>query len=169
MHLQNFEPSLTARTVDKHLAVETAGAGQGGVKDFRSVRRGKQYDAGRRVETIKLGEELIERLLFFIEAADAARLARATSASSSSIKMMQGAALRACAKRSRTRAAPTPANISTNSEPAIEKKETPASPATARASSVLPVPGGPTRRIPLGERAPRRPDDFGFLRKETIS
>lgn len=47
--------------------------------------------------------------------------------------------------------------IATNSEPVIEKNGTPASPATARASSVLPVPGGPTRRIPLGMRAPRRP------------
>jgi hypothetical protein len=59
--------------------------------------------------------------------------------------------------------------IITNSEPDIEKKETPASPATARASSVLPVPGRPTRRIPFGARAPRRPKNFGFLRKETVS
>src|SRR5947209_16700226 len=54
------------------------------------------------------------------------------SASSSSMKMMQGAALRACSNRSRTRAAPTPTNISTNSAPEIEKYGTPASPATAR-------------------------------------
>ena len=79
------------------------------------------------------------------------------SASSSSIKIMHGASLRACSNRSRTRAAPTPTNISTNSEPLMEKKGTPASPATARASSVLPVPGGPTRRTPLGIWAPRRP------------
>jgi hypothetical protein len=39
--------------------------------------------------------------------------------------------------------APTPTNISTKSEPEMEKNGTPASPATARASSVLPVPGGP--------------------------
>ena len=57
---------------------------------------------------------------------------------------------RACSNRSRTRAAPTPTNISTNSEPLIEKNGTPASPATARASSVLPVPGGPTSRTPFG-------------------
>ncbi len=38
-------------------------------------------------------------------------------ASSSSMKMMQGAARCACSKRSRTRAAPTPTNISTKSEP----------------------------------------------------
>ena len=56
---------------------------------------------------------------------------------------MQGAASFASLNRSRTRLAPTPTNISTKSEPEIEKKATPASPATARASSVLPVPGGP--------------------------
>ena len=42
---------------------------------------------------------------------------------------------------SRTREAPTPTNISTKSEPEIEKNGTFASPAIARASSVLPVPG----------------------------
>ena len=42
-----------------------------------------------------------------------------------------------------------PTNISTNSEPEIEKKGTLDSPAT-----VLPVPGGPTRRMPLGMEAP---------------
>ena len=73
------------------------------------------------------------------------------------MKMIAGASLRACSNRSRTRAAPTPTNISTNSEPEIEKNLTPASPATARASSVLPVPGGPTSSTPLGTRAPSRP------------
>ena len=37
----------------------------------------------------------------------------------------------------------------------MDKKPTPASPATALASSVLPVPGGPTSSTPLGIRAPR--------------
>ena len=67
------------------------------------------------------------------------------------MKTMQGARCLACSNRSRTRAAPTPTNISTNSEPEIEKNGTPASPATARARSVLPVPGGPTSRTPLGK------------------
>src|SRR6476619_2451459 len=57
------------------------------------------------------------------------------------MKMMQGEFCFACSKRSRTRAAPTPTNISTKSEPLMEKNGTPASPATARASSVLPAPG----------------------------
>ena len=65
------------------------------------------------------------------------------TASISSMKMMQGLACFACSNRSRTREAPTPTNISTKSEPEIEKNGTPASPAVARASSVLPVPGGP--------------------------
>ena len=65
-----------------------------------------------------------------------------------------GAAAFACSNRSRTRAAPTPTNISTKSDPLIEKNGTPASPATARASSVLPVPGGPNRSTPRGIFAP---------------
>src|SRR6201999_1672571 len=56
------------------------------------------------------------------------------------MKMMQGEFCFACSNRSRTRDAPTPTNISTKSDPEIEKNGTPASPATARASSVLPEP-----------------------------
>ncbi len=77
-------------------------------------------------------------------------------ASSSSTKMIAGAARFACSKRSRTRLAPTPTTISTNSDAESEKKGTSASPATARASSVLPVPGGPVSRTPLGMAAPSR-------------
>ena len=54
------------------------------------------------------------------------------------MKTMHGAFFLPCSKRSRTRDAPTPTNISTKSEPLIEKNGTFASPATARASSVLP-------------------------------
>jgi hypothetical protein len=70
------------------------------------------------------------------------------------MKMIAGAPSFACANRSRTRDAPTPTIASTNSEAANEKKGTSASPATARASNVLPVPGGPERRTPCGIRAP---------------
>ena len=47
------------------------------------------------------------------------------------MKMIAGACSRACLNRSRTRAAPTPTIISTNSAALIEKNGTPASPATA--------------------------------------
>ena len=75
-------------------------------------------------------------------------------ASSSSMKTIAGAVSFACANRSRTRDAPTPTIASTNSEAATEKNGTSASPATARASSVLPVPGGPASRTPWGIRPP---------------
>ncbi|MPN37286.1 hypothetical protein SDC9_184802 [bioreactor metagenome] len=76
------------------------------------------------------------------------------TASISSINTMQGLFFLAVSNKSRTRLAPTPTNISTKSEPEMEKKDTPASPATALAKRVLPVPGGPTSRTPLGIRAP---------------
>ena len=90
-------------------------------------------------------------------------------ASISSIKMMQGAFSLACLKRSRTRLAPTPTNISTKSLPLRLKNGTWASPATALASKVLPVPGGPINNAPLGIFPPRAVYFFGFFKKSTIS
>ena len=46
---------------------------------------------------------------------------------------------------------------------------TPASPATAFASSVLPVPGGPTSSTPLGIFAPTEVKRRGFFRNSTSS
>ena len=90
-------------------------------------------------------------------------------ASISSMNTMQGAFSPACLNRSRTLAAPMPTNISTNSEPEMEKKGTLASPATALASRVLPVPGGPTSSTPLGRRAPMAAYFSGPWRKSTTS
>ena len=87
----------------------------------------------------------------------------------SSMKMMARPILRAGWNRSRTRLAPTPTNISMKSEPVTDRKPTPASPATARAKSVLPVPGGPTSRMPLGMRAPISLNRSGMRRKSTTS
>ena len=91
------------------------------------------------------------------------------TASISSMKMIQGDFSLAWRKTSRTRLAPTPTNISTKSEPLIEKKGTPASPATAFASNVLPVPGGPISSAPLGILPPRSVYFFGFFKNSTIS
>ena len=85
------------------------------------------------------------------------------------MKMMQGACFLPCSKRSRTRLAPTPTNISTKSEPEMLKNGTPASPAMARARSVLPVPGEPMSSTPFGMRPPSRWNFFGSLRKAMIS
>src|SRR5881398_3232709 len=91
------------------------------------------------------------------------------TASISSMKTMHGADFLAWSNMSRTRLAPTPTNISTKSEPEMVKKGTPASPAMARASNVLPVPGGPTSKAPLGILPPKRANLDGSFRKSTIS
>jgi hypothetical protein len=90
-------------------------------------------------------------------------------ASSSSMKTIDGAFSFAPLNRSRTREAPTPTIASTNSDAANEKKGTLASPATARASSVFPVPGGPDSSTPCGIRPPSRRYRSGFRRKSTTS
>ena len=90
-------------------------------------------------------------------------------ASISSIKMMQGAFSLACLNKSRTREAPTPTNISTKSDPDMEKNGTFASPAMAFAIKVLPVPGGPTSKAPFGILPPSLVYLSGDLRKDTIS
>src|SRR5690606_38529478 len=74
-----------------------------------------------------------------------------------------------CLNKSLTLEAPTPTNISTKSEPDKEKNGTLASPATALANKVLPVPGGPTSNAPLGILPPREVYFSGNLRKSTIS
>src|SRR6516165_7317379 len=76
------------------------------------------------------------------------------SASSSSMKMMQGAAFLACSNKSLTRAAPTPTNSSTNSDPEIEKNAAPASPATAREQRLAGAGRSNEQKSPLGRARP---------------
>ena len=90
-------------------------------------------------------------------------------ASISSIKIIEGDFSFACLNRSRTLDAPTPTNISTKSEPDNEKNGAFASPATAFANKVFPVPGGPTSNAPLGILPPRAVYFSGFFKKSTIS
>ena len=94
---------------------------------------------------------------------------RLPTASISSMKIMHGWFFFATSNKSRTRAAPTPTYISTKSEPETEKNGTPASPATAFANSVLPVPGGPTRSTPRGILAPRSEKRLGVFKNSTTS
>ena len=94
---------------------------------------------------------------------------RPPTASSSSMKMIAGSCLRAIANRRLMRAAPRPANISTKAAADWAKNCAPDSCATALARSVLPVPGGPCRRIPLGTFAPSFSNCLGSRRNSTIS
>ena len=83
--------------------------------------------------------------------------------------MMHGAFFFACSNMSRTREAPTPTNISTKSDPEIVKNGTLASPAIARASNVLPVPGLPVIRTPRGILPPSFWKREGSCRNSTSS
>ena len=91
------------------------------------------------------------------------------TASISSINTIQGDCFLACSNISLTLEAPTPTNISTKSEPEIVKNGTFASPATALAIKVLPVPGGPTIKTPLGIFPPNFWNFVGSLKKSTNS
>ena len=90
-------------------------------------------------------------------------------ASISSMNIIHGAFLVASLNKSLTLEAPTPTYNSIKSEPAREKNGTWASPATAFASNVLPVPGGPTKRAPLGSFAPIFAYLPGLCKKSTTS
>ena len=85
------------------------------------------------------------------------------------MKMIAGACLRASRNSRRMREAPRPANISTNEAADCEKNWAPDSCATALASSVLPVPGGPCSSTPAGTRAPRSRKRLGSRRNSTTS
>mmetsp|Transcript_2368 Transcript_2368/g.6453 ORF Transcript_2368/g.6453 Transcript_2368/m.6453 type:complete len:241 (-) Transcript_2368:588-1310(-) len=76
------------------------------------------------------------------------------TASSSSMKMIAGCFSFARAKASRTSFAPSPMNIWTSCGPASLRKHAFVCAAQARAISVLPVPGGPYIRAPLGGLIP---------------
>ena len=83
--------------------------------------------------------------------------------------MIDGLDSFAFSNKSLTRDAPTPTNISTNSEPEILKNDAPDSPATAFASKVLPVPGLPNKSTPFGTLAPAFVYFSGFFKKSTTS
>ena len=85
------------------------------------------------------------------------------------MKTIAGASLRAWRNRRRMRAAPRPANISTNDDADWAKNFASASCAAALASSVLPVPGGPCSRMPFGTLAPSLRKRFGSRRNSTTS
>ena len=111
------------------------------VQDIHTVGGRHDDDALIDTKAVHLYQQLVQRLLLSSWPPPIpVPLWRAT-ASISSINTIQGAFFLASSNKSRTRDAPTPTNISTKSEPDMEKNGTPASPATALASRVLPVPG----------------------------
>mmetsp|Transcript_26626 Transcript_26626/g.80717 ORF Transcript_26626/g.80717 Transcript_26626/m.80717 type:complete len:483 (-) Transcript_26626:267-1715(-) len=87
----------------------------------------------------------------------------------SSMKMMEGACSRAITKSSRTIREPSPMYFCTSSEPETRMKVQSVWCATARASSVLPVPGGPCISTPLGCAMPSDSNSSGCLIGSSIT
>ena len=69
---QDLLASLDVRLVDEHLAIEAAGAEQRRIEHLGPVGRAHDDDALARVEAVHLGEQLIERLLALLVAAERA-------------------------------------------------------------------------------------------------
>ena len=90
------------------------------------------------------------------------------TASISSMNITARLCFLASAKSPLTLADPDPTQISSNSAPEMAKNGTPASPATAFASIVLPTPGGPVSKYPRGMVAPNFSYFTGFFKKSTI-
>mmetsp|Transcript_23791 Transcript_23791/g.60255 ORF Transcript_23791/g.60255 Transcript_23791/m.60255 type:complete len:298 (-) Transcript_23791:371-1264(-) len=87
----------------------------------------------------------------------------------SSMKMMEGECSRAITNNSRTMREPSPMYFCTSSEPETRMKVQSVWCATARASSVLPVPGGPYMSRPLGCAMPSASKSSGCLIGNSIT
>jgi hypothetical protein len=153
-------PPLDIGQCHNHLAIESTGTQQGRIEHVRTVGGRNQDHPLVRFETIHFHQQLVEGLLPFIVAAPKPAPRCRPTASISSIKIMQGAFFLPWTKRSRTREAPTPTNISTKSEPLMLKKGHPASPAMAGQQGFS-CPGRPISSTPLGIRPPRRVNFLG--------
>src|SRR5215831_8208275 len=78
MDLQNMQTAVDIGASHHHLTIETAGAQEGGIEDFRAVRRCQNDDALVGVKAIHFRQQLVQGLLALVvvlQGADAARLA----------------------------------------------------------------------------------------------
>ena len=146
------------------------GRSSAGIEHVGPVGRGDQDDAFIGLEAVHLDQQLIEGLLALVVAAAEAGAAMTADRVDLVDEDDAGRVLLALLEHvAHARLAPTPTNISTKSEPEMVKNGTLASPAMARASRVLPVPGGPTSSTPFGILPPRRWNFCGSFRYSTIS
>ena len=78
MNGKDLDASGFVGSVDQHLPVEAPGAQQRGVENFGAVGRREQHKARRRIEAVELDQQLVQRLLFLVVAADPVGAARST-------------------------------------------------------------------------------------------
>ena len=66
VHAEDLHTADLVGAVDQHLAVETPGAQQRRVEDFRAVGGGQQHQAAGGVEAVQLDQQLVEGLLLLV-------------------------------------------------------------------------------------------------------
>ena len=150
VHREDALAPAHVRPVDDDLAVEAAGPQQRRIEHVGPVGGRDHDDAFVRVEAVHLDQQLVQRLLALVVpaaepraamAADGVDLVDEDDARRVALALLEEIAHAATRRRRRTsRRSPSRD---------IEKNGTPASPATAFASSVLPEPGGPEQQRAL--------------------
>mmetsp|Transcript_49136 Transcript_49136/g.110488 ORF Transcript_49136/g.110488 Transcript_49136/m.110488 type:complete len:322 (+) Transcript_49136:937-1902(+) len=66
MHLEDLHPAVHVREINGNTAIKTAGTQQGGVEHVRAVGSSKHDHPRVPLETIHLGQDLVERLLTLV-------------------------------------------------------------------------------------------------------
>jgi len=135
--------TFTSGRLDDDAAIEATGTQQRRIEYVGRLVAATRMTPSFRLEAVIFDQQLIERLLAFVVSARRDRRRDdGRPRSISSMNTMHGAFFLPCSKRSRTREAPTPTNISTKSEPADREK-------TAR--SLRRRPRGPATSSPFRE------------------
>jgi len=147
-----------------HLAIEATRTQQRRIEHVGAIGRRDDDDAFVAFEAVHLDQQLVESLLAFVMTAAQARATMTADRVDFVDEDDAGRVFLGLLEHvTHTRCADA-ANISTKSEPEIVKNGTLASPAMARASSVLPVPGEPTISTPFGILPPNFWNLDGSLR-----
>src|SRR6516164_2433102 len=70
VNAEDGQPPRFVGAVNQHLSIESPSPKQGGVQNFRSICCRQQNNAGTRIETIELGQQLVECLFLLVMAAE---------------------------------------------------------------------------------------------------
>src|SRR5262249_3641012 len=69
MYPEDGDASHLVEPIDQNRAIETAGAQQRRIKNFRAICRRQNHEAGPRIEAVHVNKKLIEGLLLLVVAA----------------------------------------------------------------------------------------------------
>jgi hypothetical protein len=166
---EDFETTSGVRDTNVNFTIETTKTSEGRVDGIRSVGGSHHDDIRTGLDTVHEGKELrdnttldftvclrkqiSEYVMYRVHTIHTfSRLGAIESISS--MKMIAGLFFSASSNAFLKLLSLSPAILLMISGPLIKKKKAPVSFATARAMSVLPVPGGPYIRIPRGGLIP---------------